>query len=772
MRFRPLRPNAFPSSLTSLSPPLTSPTISPKRFLLLLRRRSATTEAPDHALVDAAMVKTGFDLRTYRANHLLDSLLRRGDFSRARQLFDEMPHKNTFTVNRMISCYARAGDLDEAVRLFALAPHRNAVTWTILIGACSAADRSREALSLFVGMTREGIRPDHVAITAALGVCGSGGGSDASNWAEQIHTHVVKSGFGANLVVCNTLVDSYCKCELLSGARTLFDEMPERDSVTYNAIIMGYSKEGSYFTALELFIEMRDLILKPSQFTFSGVLTSATGLCDLGLGKQIHGLVVKANFGWNVFVNNSLLDFYSKCHCLGDAEALFDEMAERDNVSYNVMISGYAWNGCVREFLDLFREMQLMGFDRKACPFASLLSVAGAVPSVQMGRQIHAQVIITDSASDDLVGNALIDMYSKCGMLDVAEMIFMKKHDKNTVSWTSIISGYIQNGYSEEALKLFCEMRRAGLNPDRATFSTILRASSGLAMVSVGKQLHSYLIRFGYLSNVFSGSALLDTYAKCGCLDESHKIFQEMPERNIVSWNAMVAAYAQNGLGKKAIEIFEEMLRSGVEPDLVTFLSVLSACSHSGLVDEGLWYFELMTREFGLNPTKDHYACVIDILGRVGRFDEVEKLLSQIPFDSDQIIWNSILNSCRIHGHQELGQRAADKLFRMELKDAAPFVIMSNLYAKSGQWEEAAKVKKMMRDRGVRKEPAYSWVEIKEKAYTFSSNDQTNSRISEIKSLLKNLSEEMEKDGYKPDIGCADHLFDEGSEGGILEAAQ
>ncbi|XP_073013500.1 putative pentatricopeptide repeat-containing protein At2g01510 [Typha latifolia] len=735
----PFKSNAFPS-FSSSSPLLKSP-----------------IDPPNH-MVDARMIKTGFDLHTFRTNLLLESFVARGELCEARKLFDEMPHKNNFTLNRMISGYAKAGDVEEAERLFDGMREHSAVTWTIMISAYSEANRAGEAFGLFREMTAGGVKADRITITTLLSACS---GSDASNWVAQVHTYVVKLGFGMTLLVCNTLVDSYCKCGLLDMGRRHFDEMHVRDSVTYNAMVMGYSKEGFYSDAVELFVEMRDLNLKPSQFTFSGVLTAAIGLGDLGLGRQVHGLVMKENFGWNVFVSNSLLNFYWKSDCLCETRTLFDEMPERDNVSYNVMISGYGWNGYFKEFLELLREMQLIGLDRRKFPFASLLSVAGGLPHLQMGKQIHAQIILTDSASDDLVGNALIDMYAKCGMLDVAEMIFIDKTDKNTVSWTAIISGYIQNGHCEEALRLLGEMRRAGLSPDRATFSSILRASSSLAMIGLGRQLHSVLIRSGHMSNVFSGSALLDMYAKCGCMHETVQTFEEMPDRNIVSWNAMISAYAQNGQGMKAIVLFEDMLQCGIEPNSVTFLSILSGCSHSGLSEEGLHYFDLMTRRCNLTPRKEHYACVIDMLGRVGRLDEVEKLVDQIPFEADEIMWNSILHSCRIHGNQELGKRAADKLFAMELKDAAPYVIMSSMYAKADQWEDAAKVKIMMRDRGVKKEPAYSWVEIKHKIYTFSSNDETNPRISDIRALLDKLGKEMEKEGYEPDTGSALHLVDE-----------
>uniref|UniRef100_A0ACD6A2K8 Uncharacterized protein n=1 Tax=Avena sativa TaxID=4498 RepID=A0ACD6A2K8_AVESA len=712
--------------------------------------------------VDARMVKTGFDPATYQLNLHLHSLISSGRLAQARALFDQMaPHRsNAFSLNRMLSGYSRYGQLAEAHHLFLSSPPRlrDAVTWTVMMGALAAAPgRAADAVSLFRDMIREGVALDRVTMSTVLNVPAASSGTTAL-----LHPFAIKLGLlHSSVVVCNTLLDAYCKHGLLAAGRRVFQEMPHRDSVTYNAMMMGCSKEGLHGEALDLFADMRRASLSATQFTFSSMLTVATAVGDLRLGHQIHGLVTRASSAHNVFVNNSLLDFYSKCDCIGEMEKLFDGMLECDNVSYNVMITGYAWSQCADTVLRLFREMQALRFDRQALPYATLLSVAGSLPHIGIGKQIHAQLVLLGLSSEDLVGNALIDMYSKCGMLDAAKTSFVNKNDKTAVSWTAMITGHVQNGQQEKALQLFCDMRRVGLSPDRATFSSIIKASSSLAMIGLGRQLHSYLIRSGNMSSVFSGSALLDMYAKCGCLDEALRTFDEMPERNSISWNAVISAYSHYGQAKNAIRMFEGMLRYGFKPDSVTFLSVLSACSHNGLAEECMKYFELMENEYGISPWKEHYSSVIDTLGRVGRFDKVQKMLSEMPFGDDPIIWSSILHSCRIHGNQDLARVAAEKLFSMGPTDATPYVILSNIYAKAGKWEDVARVKKTMRDRGLRKESGYSWVEFKHKIYSFSSNDQTNPMIAEIKDELKRLYKEMDKQGYKPDTSCALHQVDD-----------
>ncbi|XP_015699302.2 putative pentatricopeptide repeat-containing protein At2g01510 [Oryza brachyantha] len=715
---------------------------------------NAAAAVPRSAMpLDAYMVKMGFDVPTYRLNFSFRSLLSSGHLHRARAVFDQMPQKNISSLNLLLSAYSRSGDLSAAQNLFLSSPHRDVVTWTIMMSAHAAADTSSDALSLFRAMLQEGVTLDRVALSTLLNIPGCA--------VPSLHPFAIKLGLHTDVFVCNTLLDAYCKHDLLSAARRVFLEMPDKDSVTYNAMIMGCSKEGLHAQALQLFSDMRHAGLTSTHFTFSSILAVAAGMDRLLLGRQFHALVVRSTSMLNVFVNNSLLDFYSKCGCLGDMRRLFDEMPVRDNVSYNVAIAAYAWNQCATTVLRLFRDMQKLGFDRQILPYATMLSLAGSLPHVQIGKQIHAQLLLLGLASQDILGNALIDMYSKCGMIDAAKSNFSKKSEKSAISWTAMITGYVQNGLHEEALQLFSDMRRAGLRPDRATFSSIIKASSSLTMMGLGRQLHSYLIRSGHKSSIFCGSALVDMYAKCGSLDEALRTFDEMPERNSISWNAVISAYAQYGQAKNAITMFEGMLHCGLNPDPVTFLSILAACSHNGLADECMKYFRLMKHHYSISPWKEHYSCVIDTLGRVGYFFEVQKMLVDMPFKDDPIIWTSILHSCRIHGNKGLARVAADKLFIMEPTDATPYVIMSNIYAKAGQWEDAAHVKKIMRDRGLRKDSGVSWVEIKQKIYSFSSNDLTSPVIDEIKGELERLYKEMDKQGYKPNTSCVLHLVDD-----------
>ncbi|KAM5579137.1 putative pentatricopeptide repeat-containing protein [Rosa sericea] len=711
------------------------------------------------SFIDARIIKTGFDPNTYRSNFQLKNLLKRGELSRAQKVFEQMPQKNTFSVNLMISSYVNCGNLSKARELLDSMVERTAVTWTILIGGYSQAGQYREAFKLYAEMHRWGTKPDYVTFATLLSGCSN---VDATKEVVQVHSHILKLGYHTTLMVCNSLVDSYCKSHCLDFAFRLFKEMPERDAVTFNALITGYSKDGLNEGAINLFAEMQNLGYKPSEFTFAAVLCAGISLDDIVLGQQVHGFVVKTNFVWNVFVGNALLDFYSKHDYVVEARKLFDEMPELDCISYNIIISSYVWDGLFKEALDLFRELQLTKYDRKQFPFATMLSIAANTLNINVGRQIHSQAIVATADSESQVGNSLVDMYGKCGRYTEARSIFASLADRSTVPWTALISAYIQKGLHEEGLELYNEMRRGNVSPDQATFASILRASANLASLSLGKQLHSSVIRLGFICNVFPASALLDMYAKCGSMKDALQTFQEMPKRNIVCWNALISAYAQNGDGKGTLRSFEWMVQSGFAPDSVSFLSVLTACSHCGLVEEGLHYFNSLMHNSNIVPKREHYASMVDVLCRSGRFDEAEELMARMPFEPDEIMWSSVLNSCRIHKNQELAERAANRLFNMaELRDAAAYVNMSNIYAETGEWESLREVKKAMRERGVRKVTAYSWVEIKHKIHVFTVNDNSHPESGKIMSKIDELGKEMEKEGYKADASCALHNEDE-----------
>ncbi|KAL1211239.1 putative pentatricopeptide repeat-containing protein [Cardamine amara subsp. amara] len=711
--------------------------------------------------IDARIVKTGFNTDTCRSNFIVDDLLRRGQVSAARKVYDEMPQKNTVSTNTMISGYVKSGDLSSARELFDAMVDKTVVTWTILMKWYAGNNQFDEAFKLFRQMCRCCTLPDHVTFATLLPGCDDSVPEDAVG---QVHAFALKLGFDNNPcpTVCNVLVKSYCDIGRRDLACLVFEEISSKDSVSFNTLITGYEKDGLYTEAIHLFLKMQQSGHKPSDFTFAGVLKAVVGLRDFAFGQQLHGLVVTTGFSRDASVGNQILDFYSKHDRLLETRKLFDEMPELDFVSYNVLISSYSQAEQYEESLKLFTEMQCMGFDRRNFPFATVLSIAANLSSLQMGRQVHCQAIVATADLILHVGNSLVDMYAKCGMFQEAELVFKSLSQQNTVSWTALISGYVQKGLHGAGLNLFTKMRGANLRADQSTFATVLRASASFASLLLGKQLHAFIIRSGNLENVFSGSGLVDMYAKCGSIKDAVQVFEEMPDRNAVSWNALISAYADNGDGEAAIGAFTKMIQSGLEPDSVSVLGILTACSHCGFVEQGREYFQAMSRIYGITPKRKHYACMLDLLGRNGRFAEAEKLIDEMPFEPDEIMWSSVLNACRIHKNPDLAERAAEQLFSMErLRDAAAYVSMSNIYAEAGKWESVRHVKKAMRERGIKKVPAYSWVEVNHKIHEFSSNDQTHPKRDEIMRKLNELTAEIEREGYKPDTSWVVQDIDE-----------
>ncbi|KAL3512439.1 hypothetical protein ACH5RR_025156 [Cinchona calisaya] len=713
-------------------------------------------------VIDAQRIKTGFDPSTCRYNYQLKNLINDCKVSQARQLFDEMRNRNIYSINMMISGYVKSGNLDIAKELFDGMVARTAVSWTIMIGAYSRKNQFKAAFGVYAEMCKVGTeKPDEVTFSTMLSGCCDE--SEALKEVVQVHGHVIKMGFDSELRVCNSLVDCYCKCRCLDFTLQLFSGMLERDSVTFNAIITGYAKHGMNDDAIKLFFEMRNIGLKPSDFTFAAVLCAIIGLDGVALGQQVHGLAIKSNFIWNVFVGNAMLDFYSKYDCIDDVKKLFYEMPELDGVSYNILVTGYANDQQYKEAVTLFQELQLTRFDRREFPFATMLSTAANTLDLEMGKQIHAQTLVTTAISEALAGNALVDMYAKCDRFEDANVLFGKLACRSHVPWTAMISAYVQKGHYEEAVRLFKDMRRDSIGGDQATFASTLRASANLASLSLGNQVHACITRLGFMSNVFCGSALLDVYAKCGSVKDAIRIFQEMPVRNIVSWNALISAYAQNGDGKATFRSFREMIQSGLLPNSVSFLSILTACSHSGLVEEALMYFYSMTETYNLVPRKEHYAALVHVLCRTGKFTLAEKIMAEMPFEPDEIMWSSVLNSCRIHKNKDLAEKAAEQLFKLDvLRDGGAYVSMSNIYAEAGDWENVATVKKAMRQRGVKKVTAYSWVEIEHKVHLFTANDLVHPQIKGIREKIDELWKRMEEEGYKADTSFV--LHDEAEE--------
>ncbi|XP_068663925.1 pentatricopeptide repeat-containing protein At4g37170 [Aristolochia californica] len=532
---------------------------------------------------------------------------------------------------------------------------------------------------------------------------------------------------------------------------------------------------------------------RPSAAIYSTLLKLCLQQEALHEGKIVHSHIRSSGFKPGAVISNRLIDMYARCGNLTDARQLFEEMDERDLCSWNTIIAGYArkgelenarqlfnimterdhysWStmisGYVRhdrpkEALELYRELQRdEGSKDNKFTVSAGLAASAAATSLRYGKEIHSHILRTGFASDAVVWSALSDMYAKCGSIEEARFVFNSILEKDVVTWTTMIGRYLEGGRREEGFELFFDMLRSGVRPNEFTFAGILNACSAQAAEELGKQVHGHMTRVGFDPFSFAASALVDMYSKCGNIESARRVFEAMPQPDIVSWTSMIAGYAQNGQSKEALHYFDLMLNSGTKPDHITFVGVLSACTHAGLTDEGLEIFHSISEKHGLTHTADHYACIVDLLARTGKLEEAEEIIDRMPIKPDKFLWSSLLGGCRIHRNLKLAKRAAEALFQIEPENAATYVTMANIYATAGMWEEVARIRKKMDDRGVVKKPGSSWIEIKRQVHVFLVGDKSHPKAKNIYALLDKLTKRLKEEGHVPDTNFVLHDVEE-----------
>ncbi|KAH9317133.1 hypothetical protein KI387_018902, partial [Taxus chinensis] len=717
-----------------------------------------TKNIAEGQLVYCDMIEAGYKPVILKGNRLVHLYFTSGKPENAREVFDKMPERDGFTWNTMIAGYAKCGMLEEACDMFKKHPEKNSISWSSLITGFARHGCGMKAMELFRQMRKGGMMPDEYTFGSILRACA---GNSAILQGEQTHAYIIKAKLGLNVDLASSLVDMYAKCRRIKDARQLFDRISERDAVLWTSLISGYAHNGKGEQALELFRDMIYAGEHCNQFTYSSVLVACADLVALESGRQIHSYILRIGFEINSFVWSSFVVMYSKCGSLEDAHKMLGDVQGGEEVSCNAMIAGYTQHGCGAKALKLFSQMHMAGMKVDQFTFPTILNACSDLPALDHGKQIHASIMKTGFESNIYVGNALVNMYAKCQSLDDAYKVFDSMLERDVVSWTAMIGAYVQNGNSEEVLKLFCQMREAGITPDEFNFSSVLSACASLSALEQGKQVHALATRSksGYHLSVHN--SLVTMYAKCGGIEEAYLMFKEMPSRDLVSWTSIIVGYAQNGRGKDALELYKKMLLEGLKPDHVSFVGVLFACSHAGLVKEGRYFFNSMSHDYGITPQTQHYACMIDLLGRAGNMDEAEDLVVKMPVKPDAVVWKSILAACRIHKNTKLGTLAAESLFELEPQNSAPYVLLSNLYAAAGRWDDVAKVRKMMRDRGVIKEPGCSWIEVKNRVHSFVVEDRRHPQTVEIYKMLDTLAKQISDAGYVADTNFVLHDVEE-----------
>lgn len=644
----------------------------------------------------------GFDLVVH--NCMINANIQWGNLEEAQRLFDGMPERNEVSWTALISGFMKHGRVEESMWYFERNPFQNVISWTAAICGFVQNGFSFEALKLFLKLLESGVKPNEVTFSSICKACAE---INDFRLGLSVFGLIFKAGFEKHVSVCNSLITLSLKMGEVDLARSVFDRMEKRDVVSWTVI-------------LDVLIEMGDL---------------------------------------------------------GEARRIFDEMPERNEVSWSVMIARYNQSGYPEEAFRLFRQMTRYSFKPNTSCFSIVLSALASLKALRSGMHVHAHVLKIGIEKDVFISNALIDLYSKCGETKDGRLVFdsiVEKDVAHVVSWNSMIGGYGLNGQMEEAKELFDnmpkrndvswsaiisgylehkqfdlvfavfnEMLLSGEIPNKSTFSSVLCASASVASLEKGKDLHGKIIKLGFPYDVFLGTALTDMYAKSGDIESSRRVFDRMPDKNEISWTVMIRGLAESGYAKESINLFEEMEKTSITPNELTILSVLFACSHSGLVDKGLKYFNSMEPIYNIKPNGRHYTCVVDMLSRSGRLSEADDFINSMPFEPDSNAWASLLSGCKTYKNEKIAERAVKNLWKLPEEHPAGYVLLSNIYASAGRWIDAMNVRKLMTEKGLRKSGGCSWVEVRNQVHFFYSEDGSQSQVTELHGVLELLMSEM-----------------------------
>ncbi|XP_059066000.1 pentatricopeptide repeat-containing protein At3g26782, mitochondrial [Cryptomeria japonica] len=717
--------------------------------------------------------------------------------------------KDTLLPNTLIRMYDRCGSLVDAHKVFDDIPQPNVYSWNMIIAAYRRHNLPLQAFTMFYQMQQTAVQPDEFTFSAITPLCVN---LASLKHGLQIHGRIIRYEFQFCDIVTNTLIDMYAKCGKLEKARELFDRMHNANVVAWNAMITGYAQRGFLDEALRVFeemphknvvswtaiiagfaqgglVEMAWVISKkmqlagvePDSATFACILSVCAKMGALHQGLEIHQKAIEARFLSNVVILTALVDMYAKCGRMEKAHDLFDQMPHRNVVSWTAIIAGYAQNGQVGKALEIFNQMQLAGTKPNSSTFVSILPACAEMGTLEHGINIHQKIIESGFSSDLVVVTALMHVYAKFGNTEKAYQMFEKIHNadvvswntmitgyaqngfldkalrlfeemphRNTVSWNAIIAGFGQNGLVEKAMEIFKQMQQTDIKPDASTFASILPACAKMGTLEQGMEFHQKIIENGFLTSTVV-TALIDMYGKSGSLKKASKLFDKIKPADVASWNALIAGYAMHGHSKDALKLFELMKLSEANPNHITFVCILFACSHSGLVDDSCRYFNQMTDSYGIMPAIDHYVCMVDLLGRADCFEKALNFIMKMPMKPDSVVWLSLLGACKSHVNIGLGEFMATLLFELDPTNGAPYILLSNIYAKAGRWAEVQKVRKLMKDRGIQKIPGCSWIEVQKMIHVFCVGDRSHPQTQDIYAKLEKLSWEMKAAGYIPD---------------------
>ncbi|GAB2227628.1 hypothetical protein Drorol1_Dr00009454 [Drosera rotundifolia] len=662
--------------------------------------------------------------------------------------------------NIAISCHAKNGHLDIARKLFDQMPKRTVVSWNTMISGYAKWGVYNDVFDLFSEMHKGTMGLNETTCLTVLSVCSR---LELVVCGEQVHCLVLKYGIDGFELVGSALVHFYACCFKICAARRVFDGLREWNSLVWSSIVAGYVKWGLLDDAFGLFMRMpsRDVAVwtslisgyskceegpkralqlfrmmmesdevRPNEFTLDCVLRACARLGVLPEGKSAHGLVIKLGFEVEQHIADALIGLYSCCNAVQEGRRINDGLLPPCTNASNTLIQGYLFSGNIEDAEVVYKSI----IDKN--PVSYNLMIKGYA----MGGRVDSSIELFKTMPCRTIAstNTMISVYSESGEIDNALKLFEEaKGERNPVTWNSMISAYSENDQHEEGIKLYMTMHRISIECTRSTFSVLFHACSCLGSLQNGRLIHGHLIKMPLQSNVYVGTSLVDMYAKCGSISDAETAFDCITSPNVAAWTALIHGRAQNGLGCQAVVLFEQMLKNCVDPNGATFVGILSACGRAGMVDEGMNIFHSMELCCGVTPAAEHYACVVDLLGRSGHLQEAKEFISQMPIEADAVIWSALLKACCFWMDFDVGERVAEKMFSFDSTSA--YVIMSNMNARLGNWDEKTRIRRSMMDLDVKKKPGCSWIELKDLVHVFSTAEKAHPCSSLIYQILENL---------------------------------
>ncbi|KAL6214343.1 hypothetical protein ACLB2K_013777 [Fragaria x ananassa] len=566
----------------------------------------------------------------------------------------------------------------------------------------------------------------------------------------KIHALMIVTGTIIHANSNAPLIASYASIGDTETARKVFDEMPHRTLRAWNAMIIAYSRHRCPSEALRLYSRMMSEGVRPDSSTFTVALKACAGMLDLEMGEEVWSQAARCGYEGDVFVGCSVLNLYAKCGKMDEAVAVFNKMPRRDVVCCTTMVTGFVQSGRPVKAVEVYRRMQDEGMEFDGVVMMGLVQACASLGDLRLGLSVHGYMFRRGVPMDVMVQTSLVDMYAKSGHLELACCVFNKMSYKNAISWGALVSGFAQNGFAAQALETVVEMQSCGFEPDSVSLVSSLLACSQVGLLKLGKSIHGYILKRVEIGQV-CGTAVIDMYSKCGSLSYARALFDQLVFRDLISWNAMIASYGIHGRGEEALSLFLQMAETNIEPDHATFASLLSAFSHSGLVEEGLHWFDVMVTKYKIFPGEKHYACMVDLLARSGRVEEASELIASMNTKPGLAVWVALLAGCHNHRKLSMGEIAAKKVLEFNLDDMGVYALVSNFYAMATRWEGVASLKKMMKQTGVKKVPGYSVVEVDGELHAFLMEDKSHQCHEDIMLLLNKLYDDMRAMGYVPD---------------------